>query len=438
MGWEYRWFAPLTDAARLGRLRAGVSREDVYYIATDDLGIKLRNGRGDVEVKVCKERRPAPGGGAMEHWNKYLVSAREVVPDGRRCDRSVLVDKGFRLPKLPDARLEGLQVHVAKERTHTSFGEVTDVLLRTRILEGGDEPLTHEEAWHSLCVEGHDPTDVAQTAQSRPGLQPPEGSFVGGYPALVAECARRALARAADSPSARDLRSPCRIQLGQHPSCQSAAASQLPVPPVHALSAVPCPAQSAAAGEADEAIDEPPLVFLDIDGVLNTTDMMTGDSEDAYYPTGWEPRMREWGFVLSRTRLEALAGLVRGHDARVVLSTAWRTDHGARRALAAALTQLCGVPASVFVSVTPELRRQTRAAEIAQWLATHDSARRRRWIAIDDLDLAREDPEAMADHFVHTSAASGLTDAAAAFADELLLKSRRDVVASSIKLVRVL
>ena len=47
-GWEYRWFAPLTDLARLERLRAGTSREDTYYVATNDLGVKLRNGRGNV------------------------------------------------------------------------------------------------------------------------------------------------------------------------------------------------------------------------------------------------------------------------------------------------------------------------------------------------------------------------------------------------------
>ena len=142
-----------------------------------------------------------------------------------------------------------------------------------------------------------------------------------------------------------------------------------------------------------------------------------------FFRLGWENRirMRDWGFVLSRSRLEALAALVKSHDARIVLSTAWRTDHGARRVLAAALTELCGLPGTVFEwPATPELRDQPRAREIVAWLAKHDPARTRRWIAIDDINLARDDPAAMAGRFVHTSIEAGLSDSRAAFADALL------------------
>lgn len=175
-----------------------------------------------------------------------------------------------------------------------------------------------------------------------------------------------------------------------------------------------------AADRGDDA-DEP-VIFLDIDGVLNTYNI-TNDHEDAFHPAGWESNMRDSGFVLSRQRLERLATLIQRHAARIVLSTAWRFEHGARRALAAALTELAGLPATIFVGVTPELRERPRAAEVAAWLKQHDPAGRRRWIAIDDIDLARDAPEAMAGHFVHTSIEAGLTEARAVFADGLLRKS---------------
>ena len=91
--------------------------------------------------------------------------------------------------------------------------------------------------------------------------------------------------------------------------------------------------------DVERSAHEPPatLIFLDIDGVLNTY-TMTSEHEDAYHPPGFKNRMREWNLVLSRSRLEAFAELVTTHHAAIVLSTAWRVEvdacHALRRSLA--------------------------------------------------------------------------------------------------------
>ena len=109
-----------------------------------------------------------------------------------------------------------------------------------------------------------------------------------------------------------------------------------------------------------------PLLFLDVDGVINTHANHAGGGEgegygggggggDNFYPPAWEAAMREQALVLSREKLGTLARLVDTLDASLVLSTSWRTDHAtARPALLAALAAF-GVDAGRVVGSTPDL-----------------------------------------------------------------------------------
>ena len=128
--------------------------------------------------------------------------------------------------------------------------------------------------------------------------------------------------------------------------------------------------------------------------------------------------MQDWNLVISRAMLLRLATLVRRHECRIVLSTSWRVEPGAVAALAASFAAV-GLGESVIIGSTPERRSRPRATEIEQWL-TAQAQPCERWIAIDDIDLAKDAPSLMEGRFVHTAIGEGLSDARAAYADGLL------------------
>jgi len=64
--------------------------------------------------------------------------------------------------------------------------------------------------------------------------------------------------------------------------------------------------------------------------------------------------------------------------------------------------------------------------DLKAWLDANGIPRQAgRWIAIDDIDLARDEPELMSGHFVRTHIGAGLTEARVAEADALLLALSR-------------
>lgn len=137
-----------------------------------------------------------------------------------------------------------------------------------------------------------------------------------------------------------------------------------------------------------------PILFLDIDGVLNRK-----------RGSNWKKQR-----IVDADLLHRFERLVRKTGARVVLGSTWRHDAAG---LAAAREQ--GVP---FDDVLPDLRPQSRADEVEQWLATHPGVGR--FAALDDDDdgygsipLFQPDP------------AEGLTPEIAA-AVEAYLSGRRD------------
>ena len=141
----------------------------------------------------------------------------------------------------------------------------------------------------------------------------------------------------------------------------------------------------------------PPVIFLDIDGVLNRTSGATH-------------------IRLDQDLVSRLRTIVARSGCRIVLSTFWRGfDTYVRYIL-----HRHGIDASIVIGVTPgtntsmqleasahdEAQYASRAAEIHAWLAAHPAVRR--FAVIDDRPCASD--AALAAHFVRTDHRSGLTD----------------------------
>jgi len=114
----------------------------------------------------------------------------------------------------------------------------------------------------------------------------------------------------------------------------------------------------------------PSLIVLDIDGVLNTHSLASSD-DDAYrwhhIDASLDLKVRQMDLVLSRSRARAFCSLARTHRCQIVMSTSWRVEPVACRALRAAFADH-GLAETVIIGSTPELRRSTRAREIQAWL----------------------------------------------------------------------
>lgn len=122
------------------------------------------------------------------------------------------------------------------------------------------------------------------------------------------------------------------------------------------------------------------LIFLDIDGVLNsdrylatlsTQSRLVDPADDAY-----------WLEMIDPTAVERLNKLTRLTGAKLVISSAWRTYLGMSRLVPILAGR--GVEAEV-IDQTPENSDWTRSAEIKCWLSEHPS--HGPWVAIDDLEL---------------------------------------------------
>lgn len=202
MGWEHRWFAPSESALTELGPRQDL-RTDIYFPASDDVGVKLRDGRGDLEVKACLGRAE----GAVERWKKWhLASDERLITGGRVQDSALLASQivvATKKPALaqawdrwPDACVPPLSVHVVKHRTQTLLDglvlEEAALVLRAVRHSGG--LLVLEEGWRSVAVEGGSAEAIAAAvAQHAEACQPPEDALVGGYPQMVCAFARRAL-----------------------------------------------------------------------------------------------------------------------------------------------------------------------------------------------------------------------------------------------------
>jgi hypothetical protein len=126
----------------------------------------------------------------------------------------------------------------------------------------------------------------------------------------------------------------------------------------HLERTTPASRAAAAAQEASaRSLATRPVIFLDIDGVLNR-------------------RVGEGDHTVDRDLLARFERLVRATDARVVLASTWRHDP-----TALADARRLHIP---FDDVLPDLRPRSRAAEVQAWLAAHPDAGR--FAVLDDED----------------------------------------------------
>jgi HAD domain in Swiss Army Knife RNA repair proteins len=140
------------------------------------------------------------------------------------------------------------------------------------------------------------------------------------------------------------------------------------------------------------------VIFLDIDGVLNTTAT---------------PKPNKESRVIDQALLARLKKLLQDTSAEVVLSSTWRHE---RDGLASA--KQLGIP---FMDVLPDMRPHPRSEEIVAWLEAHREVRR--FAVIDDDDDCLDSLP-----LFQPSAAAGLTDKLAkAAADYLNGKTDKDM-----------
>lgn len=164
------------------------------------------------------------------------------------------------------------------------------------------------------------------------------------------------------------------------------------------------------------SISAPPIIFLDVDGVVNrigAADESDGDvasdgdnasqasDDDDDYADRIEGRLLR--------RVQALAASA-APRAVVVLSSDWRAQPDARAYVQKRLERL-GV---AMVGWTPLARDRAfaRPAEILQWLRAHAAEHCGRFVVVDDRDLHRElGGKHLADRFVQTDPKRGFTEA---------------------------
>lgn len=132
------------------------------------------------------------------------------------------------------------------------------------------------------------------------------------------------------------------------------------------------------------------VVFLDIDGVLNSQRSCIAFGGFPHNPTGPERQM------FDEVAVRLVAGIVRAAGAKVVLSSTWR-KHDNWTEIGPAL----GLP---IIDRTPCSWKGRRGLEIAEWLAAHPEVESYA-IVDDDSDML---PEQLP-FFVHTSGFDGLS-----------------------------
>src|SRR5579864_2263254 len=132
------------------------------------------------------------------------------------------------------------------------------------------------------------------------------------------------------------------------------------------------------------------VIFLDIDGVLNT-------------PNTWGKR--PFGEALERPLVERASQLVKDTDADVVISSTWGKIHSIG-AIIGWLAAKGFEPTNRIVDVTPDL--ENRAREIEAWLFKRPNVTA--WVALDD-DTAADGSLGHLECWVPINDRVGLTDA---------------------------
>lgn len=173
-------------------------REDVYFPASEAAGVKLRNGHGELEVKLRTQASDAGGvlQGCAEYWVKEHHSgcvfncSGQVQVDAEACASAVgksvkeLFAEGGGRP-LP------IRVLCRKKRRYINFGTEEVDCVFMAILDGARRPCLVER-YRSVSVEGY----IESIVKVVKGMKDvPAEAIVCGYPSIVQTIAKRALAQ---------------------------------------------------------------------------------------------------------------------------------------------------------------------------------------------------------------------------------------------------
>ena len=170
-------------------------------------------------------------------------------------------------------------------------------------------------------------------------------------------------------------------------------------------------------GETPLQESQAPVLFLDIDGVLNRTrsathiridedlverlrDLVNATGSQIVLSTFWRPFLPYVQYVLHRHGISAKT---------VIGRTPGRSD-------ASDFAQVCNDQGLLNASAFDDAEYASRASEIHSWLDAHP--RVVRYVILDDRSSAAD--ACLAPRFVQTDAACGLTEADAARCKELL------------------
>ena len=138
--------------------------------------------------------------------------------------------------------------------------------------------------------------------------------------------------------------------------------------------------------------DHTRIVFLDVDGVLNTQSSREEDVNHLPPPEF----------------LQNLKFLVDSTQCKIILSSTWRLSEYKRSQLDHVFLQY----GLAINGATPDLEKTAkgdRVDEIFLWLEMHaaKSEHVQAWVAVDDMDLMRQNPRLKEENFVHTSDEKG-------------------------------
>ena len=177
----------------------------------------------------------------------------------------------------------------------------------------------------------------------------------------------------------------------------------------------------------------PPIVFLDVDGVLNTSQILkseyeAGDPEVLFLQEVTDADKDKFMFPLKKALLRNLARVVAQTGCKIVISNTWRQDEELLAFLYPAL-EYVGIPRKAVIGHTPTHQKsyiKGRGAEIREYLDEHPDCSN--WCIIDDDHVKSFTQHNMLDRFVRTHCQVMSGDAENEGQEEGLTEAKADAV----------